>query len=56
MIAYIMETFELDFHQAYAYVQNRRFCVCPNDGFLNQLKVCGFFFAFFLSFFLSFFL
>jgi len=33
-----METFEMDFQHAYTYVQNRRFCVCPNDGFLNQLK------------------
>ena len=28
----------MDFQHAYTYVQNRRFCVCPNDGFLNQLK------------------
>jgi len=38
VIAYIMQTFGLDFKSALNYVQQRRFCVQPNDGFEQQLK------------------
>jgi len=38
LIAYIMETFSTDFKTALNHVQERRFCVQPNDGFEQQLK------------------
>jgi len=38
LIAYIMETFNTDFKTALSFVQQRRFCVQPNDGFEQQLK------------------
>ncbi|KAI9189808.1 hypothetical protein H9P43_001241 [Blastocladiella emersonii ATCC 22665] len=36
-IAYIMETFKLSFSNAVGYVQSRRFCIFPADGFRAQL-------------------
>ena len=38
VIAYIMQTYGMDFKSALNYVQQRRFCVQPNDGFEQQLK------------------
>ena len=38
VIAYIMQTYGLDFKTALNHVQQRRFCVQPNDGFEQQLK------------------
>ena len=38
VIAYIMQTYGLDFKAALNHVQQRRFCVQPNDGFEQQLK------------------
>lgn len=38
VIAYIMQTFGLNFKTALNHVQQRRFCVQPNDGFEQQLK------------------
>jgi len=38
VIAYIMQTYGMDFRSALHYVQQRRFCVQPNDGFEQQLK------------------
>ena len=38
VIAYIMQTYGLDFKSALNYVQQRRFCVQPNDGFEQQLR------------------
>ena len=38
VIAYIMQTFGVDFKQALNHVQARRFCVQPNDGFEQQLR------------------
>ncbi|KAI8875460.1 phosphatases II [Backusella circina FSU 941] len=38
VIAYIMETFGLEAIQAYHFVQNKRLCINPNDGFKSQLK------------------
>ena len=38
VIAYIMQTYGQDFKSALNYVQQRRFCVQPNDGFEQQLK------------------
>ncbi|OBZ91659.1 Serine/threonine/tyrosine-interacting protein [Choanephora cucurbitarum] len=38
VIAYIMEVFRIDASQAYHYVQGKRLCINPNDGFKSQLK------------------
>lgn len=38
VIAYIMEIFKIDASQAYHYVQAKRLCINPNDGFKSQLK------------------
>jgi len=38
VIAYIMETYGIDFSSALNHVQQRRFCVQPNDGFEQQLR------------------
>ncbi|CAG8451230.1 11732_t:CDS:2 [Rhizophagus irregularis] len=38
VVAYVMETVKMDYQQAYSYVQNRRFCMNPNEGFKVQLK------------------
>ncbi|XP_045721515.1 serine/threonine/tyrosine-interacting protein-like [Mirounga angustirostris] len=39
VIAYIMETFGMKYRDAFAYVQERRFCINPNAGFVHQLQV-----------------
>jgi hypothetical protein len=39
VIAYIMETFRVDFIRAYHFVQGKRLCINPNEGFKSQLKV-----------------
>lgn len=38
VLAYIMETYEVSQMQAYAIVQQRRFCINPNEGFMAQLR------------------
>lgn len=38
VLAYIMETYELSQAQAYIIVQQRRFCINPNEGFIIQLR------------------
>ncbi|KAI9256240.1 TIP-1 family-domain-containing protein [Sporodiniella umbellata] len=38
VVAYIMEKYNLDAIQAYHYVQAKRLCINPNDGFKCQLK------------------
>ncbi|NXY48158.1 STYX protein, partial [Ceuthmochares aereus] len=38
VIAYIMETFGLKYRDAFTYVQERRFCINPNAGFVHQLQ------------------
>ncbi|RUS21738.1 phosphatases II [Endogone sp. FLAS-F59071] len=38
VVAYVMETLSLDYDQAYQFVQNRRFCMNPNEAFKSQLK------------------
>ncbi|CAM0134978.1 unnamed protein product [Umbelopsis sp. WA50703] len=38
VIAYIMETFRVDFIRAYHFVQGKRLCINPNEGFKSQLK------------------
>ena len=37
-IAYLMESQGMNFQSAYALVQNKRFCINPNEGFKYQLK------------------
>jgi len=37
MIAYLMETFGQTYKDAFLYVQQRRFCISPNEGFVRQL-------------------
>ncbi|KAI9494710.1 protein-tyrosine phosphatase-like protein [Zychaea mexicana] len=38
VIAFIMQAYDLNASQAYQYVQNRRLCINPNDGFKSQLS------------------
>ncbi|KAG0165607.1 hypothetical protein DFQ28_008548, partial [Apophysomyces sp. BC1034] len=38
VIAYIMDTFQLDSQLAYQFVQSKRLCINPNDHFKVQLK------------------
>lgn len=38
VLAYIMETYGLSQTRAYAIVQQRRFCINPNEGFMAQLQ------------------
>lgn len=37
VIAYVMEKMVLPYRDAIKYVQNRRYCINPNDGFKRQL-------------------
>ncbi|XP_045185621.2 serine/threonine/tyrosine-interacting protein-like isoform X2 [Mercenaria mercenaria] len=37
VIGYIMEKYGLSYKNAYVYVQQRRFCINPNEGFSQQL-------------------
>lgn len=37
-IMYVMQHFGLPWEDALQYVQNRRYCISPNGGFLTQLK------------------
>ncbi|XP_053800624.1 serine/threonine/tyrosine-interacting protein isoform X2 [Vidua chalybeata] len=39
VIAYIMETFGVKYRDAFTYVQERRFCINPNAGFVHQLQI-----------------
>ena len=39
VIAFIMQHFQLSPQEAYLHVQKHRFCICLNQGFVNQLKV-----------------
>ncbi|KAJ3109236.1 hypothetical protein HK100_003327 [Physocladia obscura] len=38
VVAYLMEELGWDFVSAFGFVQNRRFCISPNDNFKMQLK------------------
>ncbi|XP_056670603.1 serine/threonine/tyrosine-interacting protein-like [Monodelphis domestica] len=38
VIAYRMETFRMTFNDAFLHVKGRRYCICPNDGFIHQLR------------------
>ncbi|ESO86164.1 hypothetical protein LOTGIDRAFT_195282 [Lottia gigantea] len=37
VIAYIMEKFGVNYREAFLFVQQRRFCINPNEGFAQQL-------------------
>jgi len=37
-IMFVMQHFQLTWEDALQYVQNRRYCISPNGGFLTQLK------------------
>uniref|UniRef100_A0AAY5L9X1 Tyrosine-protein phosphatase domain-containing protein n=1 Tax=Esox lucius TaxID=8010 RepID=A0AAY5L9X1_ESOLU len=37
-IAYLMETFGVKYRDAFSHVQERRFCINPNVGFVHQLQ------------------
>lgn len=36
---FVMEQLGLSWEDAVQYVQNRRYCISPNNGFLTQIKV-----------------
>ncbi|KAL4656250.1 serine/threonine/tyrosine-interacting protein [Arapaima gigas] len=38
VIAYLMETFGIKYREAFTYVQERRFCINPNVGFVHQMQ------------------
>ncbi|KOC67819.1 Serine/threonine/tyrosine-interacting protein [Habropoda laboriosa] len=38
VVAYVMETYGLSQVNAYAVLQQRRFCINPNEGFMAQLR------------------
>lgn len=38
VMAYIMQTMKKTYKQSFEYVQSRRLVVCPNDGFVTQLR------------------
>ncbi|XP_012260396.1 serine/threonine/tyrosine-interacting protein-like isoform X2 [Athalia rosae] len=38
VLAYVMETYGLTQRKAYEIVQQRRFCIIPNEGFMAQLR------------------
>lgn len=38
VIAYIMEKYGLSYRDAFAHVQQKRFCINPNEGFVQQLN------------------
>lgn len=47
VIMFVMEHYNLDHEDALHLVQNRRYCISPNSGFLTQIKVRNCFLLFF---------
>jgi protein-tyrosine phosphatase len=39
VIMYVMERFQLAWDDALQMVQNKRYCISPNNGFITQIKV-----------------
>ncbi|KAJ3388883.1 hypothetical protein HDU92_001302 [Lobulomyces angularis] len=39
VIAYLIEALEMSYYEAYLIVQNKRFCINPNEGYKLQLRV-----------------
>lgn len=46
VVMYVMQFYKLSWEDALHLVQNRRYCISPNGGFLTQIKVCNFFLCF----------
>ena len=44
VIAYIMATEKMDFRTALSFVEDKRACVSPNPGFIEQLKRMNFYY------------
>lgn len=40
---FVMQHHQLSWEDALHMVQNRRYCISPNGGFLTQIKVCVYF-------------
>jgi serine/threonine/tyrosine-interacting protein len=40
VIMFVMQHYQLSWEDALHLVQNRRYCISPNGGFLTQIKVC----------------
>lgn len=40
VVMYVMQQHNLSMEDALHLVQNRRYCISPNGGFISQLKVC----------------
>ena len=36
---FVMQHFQISWEDALHYVQNRRYCISPNSGFITQIKV-----------------
>lgn len=39
VIMFVMQHFQISWEDALHYVQNRRYCISPNSGFITQIKV-----------------
>lgn len=40
VVMYVMQHLQITWEDALHMVQNRRYCISPNGGFLTQIKVC----------------
>lgn len=40
VVMYVMQNLQIPWEDALHMVQNRRYCISPNGGFLTQIKVC----------------
>ena len=40
VVMYVMQYYGLSWEDALHMVQNRRYCISPNGGFMTQIKVC----------------
>lgn len=38
VIAYLMKYYSMNYEEAYSFLKKKRKCVCPNEGFVRQLK------------------
>lgn len=39
VIMFVMQHYQISWEEALHYVQNRRYCISPNSGFITQIKV-----------------
>ncbi|KAJ3512305.1 hypothetical protein NLJ89_g3599 [Agrocybe chaxingu] len=42
VVMFVMQHYQISWEDALHLVQNRRYCISPNGGFLTQIKVCPF--------------